>query len=368
MPRKCIVCLLLLFSLFSGYVTAEQPLREIVVNIPSFTLYLYEDGVVIKEYSVSIGNELKPSVLGETTIINKVIDPTYYPPNAVERGLSPIPPGPSNPVGTRWLGLGFPSYGIHGTNNPSSIGKAASSGCLRMNNHDVEELASLVEVGTLVRLIYKTVLMQEDPLLGHKTITVYPDIYNQGVTQLEIEHELKTRGWDNVFWSGLEELIVEAAGSPRCLPLKVPIFMNQEQLDVYGVRCADRYYLPYDVPLERWQDGLDMVVQWGSGSYLPVEQYAQITGFSSRVLNGAVVLQAPQAYLGDIHLGDALFYHDIIYVPVKNIPGELMTNGQLVPEQVSIILFNNDYYLPEWIIKRYAPDAVLFIETDNEEP
>lgn len=360
MRRIFITCVLL--GLLSGYAGAEEPFREIVVNIPGFTLYLYEDGVITREYPVSIGNELKPSVLGETTIVNKVINPTYYPPNAAERGLSPIPPGPNNPVGTRWLGLGFPSYGIHGTNNPGSIGTAASSGCLRMNNRDVEELAALVEVGTPVRLIYKTVLLQEDPLLRHKIITVYRDIYNQGVTESNIEYELNIRGWDNVFWPALEEIITEAAGSPRCLPLKVPIYINHKQSGLYGVQCADRYYVPYNVPVDLY--GADSVVQWGESCFLPLEQYAEITGFSSDVSDEAVILQAPQAYLGELHLGDALVYHDTIYVPVKNLPENLMTNGQLVPEKISIILFNNDYYLPEWIIKRYAPEENLFIVTD----
>ena len=362
--RRIFIIVCVLLALFSTYAAAEEPFREIVVNIPSFTLYLYENGVIVREYPVSIGNELKPSVLGETTIINKIINPTYYPPNAAERGLSPIPPGPNNPVGTRWLGLGFPSYGIHGTNNPSSIGTAASSGCLRMNNRDVEELASLVEIGTSVRLIYKTVLLQEDPLLGHKIITIYRDIYKQGVTKSDIENELNARGWDNVFWPALDELIVEAAGIPRCLPLKVPIYINHKELGLYGVKCADRYYVPYNVPLALREDFTDKVVRWGESCFLPLEQYTEITGFSSDSSDEAVTLQAPQAYLGELHLGDALVYHDTIYVPVKNIPEGLMTNGQLVPEQVTIILFNNDYYLPEWIVKRYAPTENLFIVTD----
>jgi lipoprotein-anchoring transpeptidase ErfK/SrfK len=76
-----------------------------------------------------------------------VLNPTYSHDGKV------VKPGPSNPVGTRWMGLGYKGYGIHGTNHPESIGHAASHGCIRMRNHDVEELFELVRVGDEVELI-----------------------------------------------------------------------------------------------------------------------------------------------------------------------------------------------------------------------
>ena len=151
-------------------VTAQELTREIVINIPEFTLYLYENGIVIKKYPIGVGTEIKPSILGETEVINRVENPTYYPIRWWERGLEPIPPGPDNPVGTRWIGLGIPSYGIHGTNNPASIGQAMSSGCIRMYNHDVEELMDLIRIGTKVTLIYQTVTLNQDPLLNTKML------------------------------------------------------------------------------------------------------------------------------------------------------------------------------------------------------
>jgi lipoprotein-anchoring transpeptidase ErfK/SrfK len=63
-----------------------------------------------------------------------------------------VPPGPSNPLGTRWLGLSVKGFGIHGTNVPQSIGKNASHGCIRMRNSDVEELFELVQVGDAVEI------------------------------------------------------------------------------------------------------------------------------------------------------------------------------------------------------------------------
>ena len=75
------------------------------------------------------------------------MNPTYSHDGKVVR------PGPGNPVGTRWMSLGYKGYGIHGTNHPESIGHAASHGCIRLRNHDVEELFQLVHVGDEVDLI-----------------------------------------------------------------------------------------------------------------------------------------------------------------------------------------------------------------------
>jgi hypothetical protein len=63
-----------------------------------------------------------------------------------------IPPGPDNPVGTRWVGLNQKGYGIHGTNEPGSIGKARSHGCIRMRNHDIEQFFTMVSVGDTVEI------------------------------------------------------------------------------------------------------------------------------------------------------------------------------------------------------------------------
>jgi len=81
---------------------------------------------------------------GEFKIVSRLSNPTYYHPHKV------IPPGKENPLGTRWMGLDKKGYGIHGTNQPGSIGKAASHGCVRMRRADLEELFSLVRVGDSV--------------------------------------------------------------------------------------------------------------------------------------------------------------------------------------------------------------------------
>ncbi len=85
--------------------------------------------------------------MGTFKIERRVANPVYH-----HEGKT-VMPGPGNPVGTRWMGLSVPGYGIHGTNAPKSIGKAASHGCIRMAKADLEEFYSLVAVGDTVELI-----------------------------------------------------------------------------------------------------------------------------------------------------------------------------------------------------------------------
>ena len=121
--------------------------RVIVVSLEDRKLALVENGQVKKVYTVAVGKPSTPSPVGTFTIARRVMNPTYSHDGRV------VPPGPGNPVGTRWMGLSIPGYGIHGTNVPSSIGKAASHGCIRMAKKDLEELYPMVEVGDTVELI-----------------------------------------------------------------------------------------------------------------------------------------------------------------------------------------------------------------------
>ena len=107
---------------------------KIVIRVKSRKLDLYRQNNLYKTYPVAVGKLLTPTPKGSFRIINKSINP-------------------GGPYGTRWMGLSKPHIGIHGTNNPASIGKAASKGCIRMHNKDVEELYNLVEIGTRVNIV-----------------------------------------------------------------------------------------------------------------------------------------------------------------------------------------------------------------------
>jgi len=120
--------------------------RRVVVSIPDRKLALIENGRVVKIYPTAVGAAASPTPSGTYKIAQRVANPTWYGPDKV------VGPGKDNPVGTRWLGLSRKGYGIHGTNNPRSIGKRASHGCVRMRNGDVEDLFARVAVGDVVEL------------------------------------------------------------------------------------------------------------------------------------------------------------------------------------------------------------------------
>lgn len=124
-----------------------QERQRIVISISERKLTLIECGEVVKTYEIAVGKPSTPSPRGEFTVISRIKNPTWYGP-----GGQIAPPGKGNPVGTRWIGLSKKGYGIHGTNQPDSIGKAASHGCIRMRNRDVEELFERIMPGTAVEL------------------------------------------------------------------------------------------------------------------------------------------------------------------------------------------------------------------------
>lgn len=125
----------------------ESPVeRRVVVSIPDRKLALIENGRVVKIYRTAVGAAASPTPSGTYKIVQRVANPTWYGPDQV------VGPGKDNPVGTRWLGLSRKGYGIHGTNNPRSIGKRASHGCVRLRNIDVEDLFARVAVGDVVEL------------------------------------------------------------------------------------------------------------------------------------------------------------------------------------------------------------------------
>ena len=120
--------------------------RTVVVSVLDRKLAVLEAGEMIATFPVAVGAESSPSPTGEFQIVSRVSNPTYYKPGTV------IPSGKDNPVGTRWVGLSQKGYGIHGTNAPRSIGHAASHGCIRLRNRDMEKLFAMLRVGDVVQI------------------------------------------------------------------------------------------------------------------------------------------------------------------------------------------------------------------------
>jgi lipoprotein-anchoring transpeptidase ErfK/SrfK len=126
----------------------------IVIRRSSNQLYLYHGMELWRVFAVATGQNTYPTPLGRFQIVVKWRNPWWYPPNSPwAQGQKPIPPGPSNPLGTRWMGLSAPGVGIHGTPNDASIGYSVSHGCIRMHIPDAEWLFVRVRIGTPVYIV-----------------------------------------------------------------------------------------------------------------------------------------------------------------------------------------------------------------------
>ncbi|HRJ65374.1 MAG TPA: L,D-transpeptidase, partial [Brevundimonas sp.] len=117
-----------------------------------------EAGTLLAFYPATIGSSERPAPSGTVTVVGVANEPDYtYDPERVsyDRGDERIvvPAGPNNPVGTVWIDLSRDTYGIHGSPDPSKIGKTASNGCVRLTNWDAEQLAAGVRPGVVVRFI-----------------------------------------------------------------------------------------------------------------------------------------------------------------------------------------------------------------------
>jgi lipoprotein-anchoring transpeptidase ErfK/SrfK len=136
-------------------VTAKSFGPDIVINRAQNTLTLYDGARYVRSFRVATGQAIYPTPRGIFHIVVKWVNPWWYPPtqDAWARGLKPVPPGPANPLGTRWMGLSAPGIGIHGTDEPTSIGYSASHGCIRMEVPDAEWLFARVDIGTTVDIL-----------------------------------------------------------------------------------------------------------------------------------------------------------------------------------------------------------------------
>jgi lysozyme family protein len=126
----------------------------VVVRRGSHRLFLYGGTKLQRRLPVGTGRAANPTPLGRFTIATKIRNPWWYPPHSGwADGLQPIPPGPGNPLGTRWMGLSGRGIGIHGTPDRSSVGYSRSHGCIRMLPREAEWLFRRVRVGTPVVIV-----------------------------------------------------------------------------------------------------------------------------------------------------------------------------------------------------------------------
>ena len=123
----------------------------IVIRRGANELRYYRGARLMRKFGVATGQSVYATPTGTFEIVDKQLNPWWLPPDSPwAAGKKPIPPGPGNPLGTRWMGLSAPGVGIHGTPDDASIGYSASHGCVRMHIPDAEWLFHHVKLGTPV--------------------------------------------------------------------------------------------------------------------------------------------------------------------------------------------------------------------------
>lgn len=234
----------LIIGLWSSVLLGSaMPVSEadgLIINLPSRTIGYYVDNQLVKEYPVAIGRPDTPTPLGEYSIVNKEVNPYWYPP---ENPGQYVVSGPANPLGYRWMGF-IGNYGIHGTNAPWSIGSVVSNGCVRMHEEDVEELFSLVNCGTPVRITYdRARLLAEND--GWTYLALYPDVYGrQNITTAYLKNLLQEAGFDGwVTEEMLRKILKGGTGTTR-LGQIYRMTVNNRSLPEKAVRLRGNLYIP----------------------------------------------------------------------------------------------------------------------------
>lgn len=152
----------------------------IVINVPELRLYYFDARRgTVSIYPVTVGEKPTPTPLGRCRIVGREINPYWNVPPRLQYKYkeTSIPPGDDNPIGKHWLALSRPRYGIHGTDNPWSVGRVISNGCIRLYPEDVERLFEDAPDGTIVDIIYRPLKFGfRDGLIF---IEVHEDIYGK---------------------------------------------------------------------------------------------------------------------------------------------------------------------------------------------
>jgi L,D-transpeptidase ErfK/SrfK len=212
----------------------RAPQKGIVVNLAQMRLYYFKDPK--KEpltFPIGIGREGLQTPTGETRIVRKAAGPTWFPTERMREEKPYLPAavtaGPSNPLGTHALYLGWPTFLIHGSNKPWAIGRRVSSGCMRMYPEDIVELYKMAPVGTKVTVVDQPILVG----------WVGDDLYleaNPSKTQgndIEIEGEYTVKELDDA----LRQMIINAAA------------VKAEMIDWEIVKKAVEERAGYPVPI-----------------------------------------------------------------------------------------------------------------------
>lgn len=213
------------------FILPDAPRKGIVINLATMRLFAFTgtgDSLSVVTYPVGVGTEDRPSPLGQMRVERKAYRPSWYVPASIAKAHlkkgdvlpAVVPPGPDNPLGEYALYLTAPSYLIHGTNKPASIGLRASNGCFRLYPEDVKRLYGITPAKTPVNII------NQPYLVGLRDGVVYLEVHGptEQLDQGELDKvyrklkAVETASGRPLDWNKVKQVLAEARGVP------VPVF------------------------------------------------------------------------------------------------------------------------------------------------
>lgn len=211
----------------SKKIIPKKAYNGLIINLPEFLIYNFEDGMLIDTYPIAIGKKSWQTPRGRFFIDNKALNPAWrIPPNMSKKlkyRKKIVPPGPKNPLGKYWLGLSIAHIGIHSTNQPNSIGQSRSHGCMRLYPSDAEELFETVEIGTQGEIIYEPVK------IGSKNNQIYLEVHHD-IYNLKKDlylHTLKLLKQKNLYEYVDTETVKNVVDSKQGVPINITKTHNQ---------------------------------------------------------------------------------------------------------------------------------------------
>ncbi len=214
-----------------SFILPDAPRKGVVINLATMRLFAFKgsgDSLTVVTYPVGVGTEDRPSPTGQMRVERKMYRPSWYVPVSIAKAHlkkgdvlpAVVPPGPDNPLGEYALYLTAPSYLIHGTNKPASIGLRASNGCFRLYPEDVKRLYGITPAKTPVNII------NQPYLVGLRDGVVYLEVHGptEELDQGELDKvyrklkALESASGRPLDWSKVKTVLAEARGIP------VPVF------------------------------------------------------------------------------------------------------------------------------------------------
>ncbi len=212
------------------------PHKGIIVNLAEMRMYYYPEGTGrVITFPIGIGKVGKTIPVQNTSVTRKIVNPSWTPPADIrqfnrEQGIelpNTMPPGPDNPLGPYAIYLRVPSYLIHSTIYPESIGRRASFGCIRMNESDIKEFFPLVQPGTPVAIINVTNKVGWDDnklyLEAHPALEEHDQGYQTNLNDMValVENTFAPHATTFVDWQLAAEILKQPDGIPHEIGIKI---------------------------------------------------------------------------------------------------------------------------------------------------